>query len=154
MMFRFRLQPILNLRANIEQEKKRELGFAVQKLVAAQEVLAGLQAERKRVTEEIDRLMESSSLPSGEAMRLYDDFFSGNEENQRFQERRIRAEMENVERKREDLVLAIKDRRSLEILRERRYLQYDRDVRKKDQAQLDEIGATRRNVMEGSHEVA
>lgn len=153
-MFRFRLQPVLNLRANVEQEKKRELGLAVQKLVAAQDVLAGLKEERKRVAEESDRRMEWIPPPSGEEMRLYDDFFAGNEENQRFQERRIRAEMENVERKREDLVLAIKDRRSLEILRERRYFQYDREIRRKDQAQLDEIGATRRNVLEGSHEMA
>lgn len=141
-MFRFRLQPVLNYRYNLEDEKKRDLGRAVQKLVTEQDRLRELKEERKRVTEEMNRIIIETS--SGEVTKLYSEFFDGNDDNQAIQERRIQEELKIVEQRRGELVLAMKNRRTLEVLRDRKYSVYLTEERRKERFALDEMASIQR----------
>jgi flagellar FliJ protein len=139
--FRFRLEPVLDLRTRREELLQMELAqslraFASQqeRAVAAQEALeAGVAAMR-------DRAAGSASLL---------DLRSGHEEIGRLRrvmeyEREVAAQMEAIAlERREDLVRASQERETLVSLRDRAKRAHVAEAERKEQGEMDEL-ATRR----------
>lgn len=116
--FRFRLQKILDLRQHVEEERSIELGKARRKADEARAVLTGLETLRARSAERV----ALQNVAGGNAGQLQSMSFVVGQ-----LERRIaRAMAESsaaehvVEDRLRDFMAAVRDRRILERLRDRR----------------------------------
>ena len=136
--FKFRLEAVLKYRQMVEDEQKRAFATAN----AAVE-------EKRRQAEELDReraeTLEGLRDITGEGainMRTLNDTlrFVGSLEagamNVRQEEERLRQQMENV---RQQFVAARRDKRAVEVLKEKRRAAYDFATGQEFQAQLDEV---------------
>jgi flagellar protein FliJ len=138
--FEFRLQPLLDSRKRIEQEKQRD--FA-----AIRRIVEDIALELKRLADSRSRCMkqlgESARSRSAADLRLFDahlrslDAAIG-------AERRRRSELEaNWQRLREELILASRERRVIEKLKERRRRAFEAKEARREELELDEANARR-----------
>jgi flagellar FliJ protein len=137
--FKFRLQRILDIREQIRDEARQELGRRNAVLAHEQSVLRGLEAELLRLNagengivtarellltgayaQRIQKLIEQQALKVEEARKAIVEA----------QERYIQAN---------------KDAKALEMLREKRRAEYDHEVLKEEINQLDEVATQRAN---------
>ncbi len=137
--FKFRLENVLNLKENIEELIKRELSMIRDDLG---EVEGRLDALLSRYRGEMDTLLVRGDISPAE-LSLYKSYLS-----------RIRKELEigrgEVERmyqaseeKREELLNARKERKKLEVMKEKGYKEYVKKVLKTEQMLLDEFNSNK-----------
>lgn len=125
--FEFRLQPLLDFRARIEEEKRF--------------VYADQLSERDETLQHADRLhqMLRAAVMSGRSiveLTLLDAAIGAR--------RRYAAAMhEALQRARDDLIAASRDREVLEKLRERRRREHDAQESRREEIDLDEWNAKR-----------
>ena len=136
--FRFRFQRLLEIKEKMEERRKAELGEAV----------AVLNQERDRLAE-LRRIQQfyrqgSRSLPGTpldpSLLSLNSSYDQRLRREAQEQLDRIRQIEEEVEKRRQKLVDATKERRVYEILKERAVEAYQHERRRQEQMVLDEIG--------------
>lgn len=145
--FRFRLEPVLDLRRRREELLQMELAQALRAFAAQQErAVAAQHALEAGVAALRERAAGSASLL---------DLRSGHEEIGRLRrimeyEREVAVQMEAVAlERREDLVRASQERETLVSLRDRAQREHVAEEARKEQGELDEL-ATRRAARERS----
>lgn len=139
--FRFRLQPVLDLRELEEDEAARVLGDARRVEASEREQLSCLTGLRDSVEAELDAggavALDPRHVMSclGYLSRLQGRIAVQTEEVQK-------AARESEER-REELVLASMERRKLERLKERRHEEHLEQVRVAEERELDDVRTSR-----------
>jgi flagellar FliJ protein len=135
--FRFRLQRILDIREQIRDEARQELGRRNAELAQQQRILSELEDELKRLTPGEDGTLTAGELllTSAYAFRV---------------QQLIEQQLVRVEDARREVVIAHdkyiqanKDAKALEMLKEKRRAEYDHEVLKEEINQLDEVAAQR-----------
>ena len=139
--FQFRLQKVLEARVSFEDQAKREFGDAQRKLHEDKLALEDLVA----ITESF-RVEMTTRRREGSTVRQFRDDLQQDWMNKRRigdQRHRIKKSEELVEKKRQKLVQAMKDRKVMEKLREKHYEQFIKDVRKEEIKFADDIAGIR-----------
>lgn len=138
--FHFRLQTVLDHRDRIERDKQRLLAMAQQALAAAQARVAALRDDYERTGEELR--VKHAEL---DAMELYNYYAHMD-----FVLRAIRdAEAKaaalslDVERAKVALLMARRDKKILETLKQRRRDAFDLEEKATEQRALDDLNARR-----------
>jgi flagellar FliJ protein len=135
--FTFRLQRILDIREQIRDEARQELGRRNARLAQEQGVLAGLEAELLRLSSSADGIVTAGELllTGAYALRV---------------QKMIEQQVVKVEEARQAVVeaqeryiQANKDARALEMLKDKKRAEYDQEMLKEEISQLDEVAVQR-----------
>jgi flagellar export protein FliJ len=138
--FRFRLQPVLDVRTRIKDERQRDLALKQRELVDARATLAGLDDQREEQRAALTRDHRSFDVEALRASyahlayldRAYDDWTV-----------RVVACVAEVERAQAKLIAANTDRKVLEALRTRRHDAFSADAALVEQREVDDQNARR-----------
>ncbi len=135
--FTFRLQRILDIREQIRDEARQELGRRNARLAQEQSVLAGLEAELLRLNGTANGIVTAGELllTGAYALRV---------------QKLIEQQVVKVEEARQAVVeaqeryiQANKDARALEMLKDKKRAEYDQERLKEEIGQLDEVAVQR-----------
>lgn len=135
--FRFRLQRILDIREQIRDEARQELGRRNAELAHEESVLRGLEGELARLQASGDGIVTAGEylLMGAYAMRV-----------QKLIEQqylRIEEARKLVIAAQEKYIQANKDARALELLKEKKREEYDQEILREEINQLDEVATQR-----------
>ena len=133
----FRFDIILRLRKNKENLLKRDMGQINVLYQRQQDQKQFMQDTTERSRDELNQRKRSNA--GVETMILYDNFFQGIQAQEERQDGIISEITTKLEAKREEVVEAMRKRRTLEILKERDILKERKIREKKETAILDEV---------------
>jgi len=135
----FRFDIILRLRKNKENLLKRDMGQINALYQRQQDQKQFMQDTTERSRDELNQRKRSNA--GVETMILYDNFFQGIQAQEERQDGIISEITTKLEAKREEVVEAMRKRRTLEILKERDILKERKIREKKETAILDEVAS-------------
>lgn len=135
--FRYRMQSILNIKIQMENQAKMELGRAQRRLNEEEERLEQLYGRKREYLEEGRRLRQDSlkvqELRDNEyALARMDEFIEQQKENVRYAEQK-------VEEARQKLEEVMKERKGQERLREKAFEQFVLEVNAAESKEVDEL---------------
>lgn len=135
--FRFGMQGILNIKEKLETQAKQSFAAAQAALLAEEEKLSALKQRREEYFDQ-GRKLRSGSLSVLEleenqtALRVLDEYISN-------QTRAVDMARRRVERAREDMAEAMRERKTYETLREKAFQEFLREENKAEGKTVDEL---------------
>lgn len=135
--FIYKLQNVLNLKLKMEGQAKEAFSAARMALDEEEEKLDALKKRRREYEDEGRRLRSGTlnilELESNKnAMAVMDDLIAA-------QRVRIRQAEQNLERAREQMTVAMQERKTQEILRERAFEEFMREENRAESKAIDEL---------------
>jgi flagellar protein FliJ len=121
--FKFRLESVLELRKRVEDQRKKELAHLRELLHKEQDFLKELEAKTVEALSGMKECQRGSVFNIEEVMRYY-RYFTFCRDKIKEQISLIESLIVSVEKKREDLVAASKERKILEKLKENQLQEY------------------------------
>jgi len=137
----FQLQQVLNYRKEIEKVRKLEFATAKREFESAAEVLERHEAEADRARVEYNNT-QAAVVNAGE-LQMYADFFrrkTGDIQSQRLE---VDSRGQEMTERREVLMDAAKDKKALELLKEKQVAILKRERAEKERAFLEELAIQR-----------
>ncbi len=134
--FTFRLQTVLNLKTQQEENKKIELGRAIQQLEKEKRKLRLLEGHLKQLIKEFN---ESAKKTTVTKLVEYNEFLSVLTKRIKAQKENVNYRAQIVDKIREELLEAVKERKILEKLREKKKHEFLLESKKNEQKINDEI---------------
>jgi flagellar FliJ protein len=136
-MFQFDLETVLNYRLQIEEQCQLSLAEAAKNLQLAMDVLEGLRKEKNDLIRHLVRMQENA-LTSDVIARhfIFIEFLKSKEEKQ---EAMIKNMREEVSAKRQELLEAVKKRKVMDTLREKKMAAYISEMATKERKELDDF---------------
>lgn len=138
--FRFRLQPVLDVRERIQDERQRELALKSRDLVQAEAVLAVLEGDRETQRDALTREHRSFGVDELRAAYAHLAYLDRSIADQTV---RVAACNDEVAHAQTKLVEANTDRKVLETLRTRRHDAFRADAALTEQREVDDQNARR-----------
>ncbi len=135
--FVFKMQTLLNVKKQFEDNLKNELGKAIQKLEYEKAALLRYEKEMEDIIEEQNREV-FSSIPV-KKLREYSAYISMMKEKIETQKENVKFQQQNVDNYREQLIKAMQEKEILEKLKEKKYEQFLKQQLKNEQKINDEI---------------
>ncbi|MCX7922375.1 MAG: flagellar export protein FliJ [Clostridia bacterium] len=135
--FVFKLQPLLNIKTQMEDSLKNELGKATQKLEDEKRVLKGIELEQETIINEIN--IKSTHGVLVEKLKEYSTYISFLKDKANLQKENINLAQNNVDKYREQLIKVVQEKKILEKLKEKQYQEFLKDQMKEEQKLNDEI---------------
>lgn len=140
-MFRFRFEQVLNVRKLAEEQVLQEFSEQVRGLECERERLRSIRGEKAAVLAELMRRQEGS-LNSGEIAIAF-GYIRSLRQREVAQVVLIGDREKALEAKREQLVEAVKRRKIMEILKQKKFDQYWKEWNRKESVELNEQGIIR-----------
>ncbi|TYQ13160.1 UNVERIFIED_CONTAM: flagellar FliJ protein [Acetivibrio alkalicellulosi] len=137
--FIFRLQSLLNVKKQIEESLKNELGKAVLEYENQKNTLNQIENEKEELIGHINDETKKGILIS--VLRDYRKHIEYMNDRVKAQKEKVMMAGNNVDKYREELIKAAKEKQILEKLREKKYTEYQKEQLKKEQNFNDEIAA-------------
>ena len=136
-MFQFDLEAVLNYRLQVEEQCQLSLAEVVKNMQVAMDVLEGLQKEKNDLIRHLVRMQENA-LTSDVIARhfIFIEFLKSKEEKQEAIIINMRGE---VSAKRQDLLEAVKKRKVMDALREKKMAAYVSEMAAKERKELDDF---------------
>jgi len=135
--FVFKLQPLLNVKQQMEDNLKNELGKAIKQLEKEKAVLAEIEDEKSRCIAEFNE--KAGRGISVKTMRDYNVYILHLSERILLQKENVKLASNNVDKIREELLKIIKEREILEKLKEKKFAEFLEEQLKEEQKINDEI---------------
>jgi len=141
--FIFRLQSVLNLREKLETQKELEYAQALKRLEEERAKERALVEWKQNCMEHLAKMVsgggDSSDLRlDPEEIRRYNEFVEVLKERIATQKKAVHAAEQFAEIKRKELVEAMRDRKTIERLRENAFEEYREDEKRDEQKMVDE----------------
>ena len=136
-MFRFELEAVLNFRLQIEEQCQLSLADSMTRLQTAIDILNSLQRERKDMIRHL-ALIQEGSLTSDTIERHFTfiEYLRCKEEKQ---ETVVSGLKNEVDAKRHELLEAVKRRKAMEVLRDKKMAAYISEAAARDRKELDDF---------------
>jgi flagellar FliJ protein len=136
-MFKFKLQSVLDYRLNIEEKILNEFSELKRELDRQKAMLEELKSERESMVAGL-RKMQSQTIKAHDisSILVYVDRLR---ESEKQQKQVIQQIMEAVDKKRQELVEAVKNRKIMENLKDKQKEEYIKDVNDTEQKDSDEM---------------
>lgn len=135
--FNFKLQSFLGLKQKIEDQKKNEYGKAIKVLEEEKTKKNKLLNQYLNTINQMKQKIIEGIKPN--ELQQYNNFISYILKAIQQQEEVIIKAQDLVDKKREELVNAMKDRKMIETLKEHKYEEYVKEEKKLEQKVIDEI---------------
>ena len=139
--FNFRLETVLQHRRRIEEDCQRELAAALADLAKEKRGLAGIVNSRDRDREEFQQKLQSNMTAS--EMLFYQRYFEQLAFDIAVQKRKVAAAAQLFEKRRSELVAALKKRTVLDKLKEKQMTAAAKKGLKQEQEFMNEMAVTR-----------
>ena len=136
MPFRFRLEPVLTVRKNLEEQLQFRLGREQMVLQKHNMYLEELKSMRQRII--VDFEESKKKTLSGARYMYFMDSLSIKDEQIRIQITTIQSQKKIVEEARKKLMQAVQKRKVVEVIKEKSLQAYLTDLRKKEEKESDE----------------
>ena len=136
MPFHFKLEPVLTVRKNLEEQFQFRLGREQMILNGHTMRLVDLEARRQEIIADFEELKKQPL--SGARFSYFMDSIRIKEEQIRIQENTVRSQEQVVEEARRKLTQAMQQRKIVEVIREKQLQDYLFDLRKKEEIENDE----------------
>ncbi len=134
--FNFRLQPVLNIRNQQEENLKNEMGKAIQCLEAEKEKLMSLENENDQIVDEFNKKIKRTTVQD---LLQFNDYLEFLKVKIKSQKENVNKAVINVDKIREELVKAVQKRKILDKLKEKKEEEYIREEKKLEHKANDEI---------------
>lgn len=134
--FEFRLQSVLNLREKLENQKELEYGLALKKLERERELERSLRSSRSACVTALAGKIEARIDP--EEIARYNEYINVLKDRIAVQIKVVKAAADYAENKRLELVEAMRERKTLERLRENQHEEYIEEEKRDEQKQVDQ----------------
>ena len=134
--FVFKLQPLLKVKTQMEDNLKNELGKAIKKLEDEKAKLRRLEFEKNRYILEFNEKSKKTTVNNLIKFNNYIFFLS---DNICLQKENINLASSNVDKIREELIKIVKEREILEKLREKKHEEFNKEQLRDEQRLIDEI---------------
>lgn len=140
--FNFRLQSVLNVKTQQEENLKNEMGKAIQKLEAEKCELAGLE---RASDDHIAEFNEKAKKSTVHKLIEFNEYLSLLTSKIKLQKENVNHAALNVDKVREELVKAVKDRKILDKLKEKKQEEFLQEQNRLEQKTNDEIVSYKQN---------
>lgn len=134
--FSFRLQPVLNIKSQREDQLKNELGKAIRRLEDEKRKLRELEDELNRLSAKFNEKARKATVKK---LIEYKEYLSLLVPKIRSQKENVNCAALNVDKVREDLLKAVKERQILEKLKEKKKEAFLLEEKELEQKINDEI---------------
>jgi flagellar FliJ protein len=147
-MFRFKLQPLLDYRRILEENAQQDFALKLRELEIEKQLLASIAGQRSVLAR---RFMD---LSSGKAEMKAEDFATLTSRlellriRQREQEKAVMAKDAEKESSRLAMLEDVRNKRIMELLRDRHFGHYKQEAKRREARQLDEFGIRNYNRRE------
>jgi len=136
-MYKFRLEPVLKYRKLLEENLQRDFAVLKRQLFDENEKLSNFKQMRDRFSGELQEKQVKSTSVSD--IILYTDYLQQITKEIENQSKKILEVEKSVEQKREELVRAMKNRKTIDRLREKEHKAHVQELSKKEQDQMNEV---------------
>lgn len=136
-MFQFKLQSVLDYRLNQEEKALHEFSDIKRYLEEQKAVLQSLENERAVLVNELRNLRQATLQAEDISVTLR--YIETLREREARQIKTIEQIAEQVEKKRKDLVEAVKNRKVMENLKDKQAEEYIKDLNETERKNMDEI---------------
>lgn len=143
MRFKFSLEAILSLKEQKLEALKQELASLKVTLAEEEEELEGLRGRRRQYLKEL-RAKQKEGLSPHDILR-YEDFLSDLEDRIHLQRKRVEHLRRQLEQKRQEAILASQELKMVQKLKEKRLVDFLKEIRRQEGIFLDEFGLRRRS---------
>jgi flagellar FliJ protein len=147
--FNFRLQGYLNLKSKMEDQRKLEYERAASDLERERAKLAALENQRAETLAAFKAAINKGVKP--QSAGFYNSFLNWLKESADVQADSVRQSEVEADSRRIALAEAMKERKMLEILKEKQYADYLREQKAAEQKAADELISFRRGSGEGRY---
>ncbi len=138
----FQLHQVLNYRADVERMKKEEFAVARQELDTAVDHLVREQNELEALS--INFKERQGNISSIAELRMYSDFFARKKEELKDRQEMVEMLDRVLEERRGELVVATKEKKVLETLKEKKDTEFRRQQNLKEREFMDEISVQKK----------
>lgn len=142
-MFKFNLEVVLNHRRYEEEICQKVFAEAKKKLAVEQARLHRKKKEIRRCMRDLQRKQKESKTVSD--ILLYVNYLKQLSKEIKSQMEKVLAAEKKMIRKRKDLISAMKKRKTLEKLKEKRWIAYQQKTLKQEQKFIDEVAVNQFN---------
>ncbi len=139
--FKFTLEALLNHRLHHEEIIQKELAVCGCEVRDEKKMLTRIQQDKEKAVAEIHQ-KQLRGIAISEHI-LYANFLEGLARNMVVQQEKVKESENKYAQKRDDLIEAVKKRKTIENLREKGLTAFSRKMLKLDQDFLDEVGICR-----------
>ncbi len=136
---KFRFEPILKLHKNVENLRQKELGTINTHLQKQQGSLRFMERVVDQSQDELNT--KKHDQLNINTLHLYYNFFTGVRLQSQRHEKIVSEIQEKVDAKRAEVVQARRKRRTMELLKERETMRFNKAQEKKEVALLDEVAS-------------
>lgn len=135
--FHFKLQSALNLKNQLEDKLKNELGKTLQILENEKNILRSIESEKEQYIIEFNSFLLSGTGVN--KLKEYRAYISHLGERVLLQKENVNFAAGNVDKVREELIKVVQEREALEKLKEKKFEIFMKDQLYKEQKLVDEI---------------
>jgi flagellar FliJ protein len=143
-MYRFNLEPLLNHRRYQEEILQKELAGLKTRLAAEKDKLRVLKKKKRQYLGQL-QLKQQSGRPVSE-IKLYLHFVDHLSKEMNAQNQRVLRAEKGFNLKRQDLIQAMKKRKTLEKLQEKGFQAHQQKMLKKERDSMDEVAGNQFNL--------
>lgn len=136
MMYKFSLEPVLKYRKLLEEDLQKDFAVLKRQLLDERERLSNFEQVRDRFSGELQQKQVKSISVSD--ILLYSDYLQQVSKEIEKQSEKILEAEKSVDRKREELVGAMRNRKTIDRLREKGLKAYVQELSKKEQGLMNE----------------
>ena len=140
-MYRFKLQALLNHRRHQEEVCQKELAEAQRDLSDAQEKLRCIKRDKRDNIQKL-QAMQNERHNASEVL-LFINYIEQLSRELDSQSQQVHSASKHVTQKRENLIAIMKKRKTLEKLKEKGWLEYQKKMMQAERKFNDEVAATR-----------
>ncbi len=135
--FIYRLQTVLNIKKQLEKEAKNQLAIQMRTLNNEQQKLSDITSKQNSCLNSIAK--ESSGNIQVDTLRQYNAYLSSLKIQSSKQENNVNKASENVDIYREKLMIAAKEKKTLELLKDKKHQVFSYNEMKKEEKITDEV---------------
>lgn len=136
-MYQFNLEPLLNHRRYQEEILQKDLADLKIRLAAEKEKLGVLRQKMRNTIRQLQKT-QSAGKPASE-IKLYVDFIERLSKEMEAQRKKVLEAERKFNQKRQDLIAAMKKRKTLDRLKEKDLQVYEKKQLKKERNLMDEV---------------
>jgi flagellar FliJ protein len=145
MPFNFKLQKVLDLKKQLEEETKLKLAQLIKEYLHQEFVLKKLQKEKETILQNLKTLLIADSTESAEFIQIDDilatyQYIEGINLDINLQQEKLKRINKEIDKIRDKLITISKEKRLFERLKEKYRMEYLVSLLKKEADFLDELG--------------
>lgn len=143
MGYNFRLEKVLNYKETVEGFKKTKYGQVHQKLNKEEDILLNYNIYKESLLKDKTQFTRKTSIGN---LKLFNNYLKDISENIENQEQLVGETKQELEEVKKELLIAMREKKSFEKLKEKGYEEYLDESKKKEEKIIDEIVTFKTNT--------